>query len=105
MRTSCPVCNSTENSIIRSYRGSSNVFHSLQLATCSHCSLVFADPMPSEQDLTSYNASYFNNAHGGKSDTKVTDSFFNGIAKLRYQFVKNYLENINQQVKIVGITY
>jgi ubiquinone/menaquinone biosynthesis C-methylase UbiE len=101
MSISCPVCNSTDNRIIRSYRGSSNVFRSLQLTMCNTCSMVFTNPMPSEWDLTSFNASYFKNAHGGKSNTKVADSFFNGIAKLRYQFVKNYLENIKKDVKIV----
>ena len=73
MSISCPICNSTDNRIIRSYRGSSNVFFSLQLTMCNSCSMVFTNPMPSERDLTSFNASYFNNAHGGKSNTKVAD--------------------------------
>jgi SAM-dependent methyltransferase len=57
--------------------------------------------MPSGNALSLYNSSYFNNAHGGKSNTKVADSFFNGIAKLRYTFVINYLKRINFEVKTV----
>jgi len=101
MSISCPVCNSTDNIAIRSYRGNSGVFHSLQLYTCKSCSMVFANPMPSEHELISYNSSYFNNAHGGKSNTKVADSFFNGIAKLRFTFVINYLKSVNLEVKNV----
>ena len=101
MSTVCPVCQSTDNVTIRRYLGSSKIFQSLQLAMCNSCCMVFAEPMPSDQDLTSYNASYFNNAHGGKSNTRVTDSFFAGIAKLRYQFVRNYLKTNNREVQTV----
>ena len=101
MSIPCPVCNATDNVAIRSYRGNSGVFHSLQLYTCNSCSMVFANPMPSEYELTSYNSSYFNNAHGGKSNSKIADSFFNGIAKLRFMFVIDYLKSVNLEVKTV----
>ena len=101
MKNKCLICNKIDVALMRTYKASTKVFQGLELLTCNSCSMVFANPMPSDQELDKYNSSYFENAHGGKSDNPTTNAFFSGIAKLRYQFVQGFLAEKKVNVKKV----
>jgi SAM-dependent methyltransferase len=51
----------------------------------------FATPMPNEEALSEYNATYFATAHGGTPTGTVARAFFSGIAKLRIAYLERYL--------------
>jgi len=95
----CPICHSTEYSVLRSYRSDKAVFQQLKLAKCNACEMVFVDPMPSEQILEEYNSNYFMTAHGGIPQDVVSQSFFSGIAGLRMRHVENYLQKNRLKVE------
>lgn len=91
----CPLCGSTHNRVISPYHGVSPLFNNLKIYACDACSMMFAAPQPSEKELEEYNAHYFDNAHGGASENKISLAFFRGIARLRYAFVNQYLVKHN----------
>lgn len=91
LNTHCPVCLNNENYVIRPYLGHSSLFNSSVLKSCIPCGMVFADPLPSQQDLAEYNSKYFDSAHGGHSSNKISLAFYSGIALLRISFIKCYL--------------
>jgi SAM-dependent methyltransferase len=110
MKESCPVCNNINLEGIRDYHNHSTVYNDMQLLECSNCKMVFAFPMPSENEIELYNSSYFKNAHGEAPKSKVAKSFFSGIAKLRYDYILTFLNNnkivINNLLEIgPGIGY
>jgi SAM-dependent methyltransferase len=86
----CPVCRGESCEPLRPYRGHSEMLVGLDLVRCGQCELVFADPMPSEEQLSAYNSSYFDNAHGGLNMHPDALLFFSGIALLRLDHVMSY---------------
>ncbi len=97
----CPACQSTAVSYASDYRGAHGMFSGLDRLACGSCGLNFADPMPSAQDLEAFNASYFDNAHGGVAGHAEQDAFFSGLAALRVAHVESYLSECN--VKVANI--
>jgi len=91
MRGTCPICVSSDFEFKGVYRGAHPAFIGMKRAHCKTCKMVFADPMPSDSALSEFNASYFNNAHGGKPQGAATLAFFSGIARLRAAHLKHYL--------------
>ena len=90
----CPVCGSLDLTIIRKYRSSNRLFNHSFLNQCKVCELVFAWPLPSDEDLYKYNSNYFFSAHGGISRSRDSEAFFEGMAIIRYKYLENHL-NIN----------
>lgn len=95
----CPICNNTSYDLIRKYRSNKPIFNNLNVVQCNVCEMVFTDPMPTEDVLREYNASYFMTAHGGIPQDIESQSFFSGIAGLRMKHVENYLYTNQLSVK------
>jgi SAM-dependent methyltransferase len=91
MSATCPVCGGCEVELQGEYRGQHAAFAGMHRAQCRSCLMVFATPMPSEDILQQYNASYFNSAHGGKPQGAAALAFFSGIARLRLVHLQHYL--------------
>jgi len=92
MKGYCPVCESSDQVLRSSYRGTHKIFIGLMRAQCRACCMVYAVPMPSETALHEYNARYFSAAHGGTPNGSVALAFFSGIARLRITFLEHYLD-------------
>ena len=54
--------------------------------------MVFASPMPDDAALANYNASYFDNAHGGAPTDPVATAFHSAINLLRVVHLEQYLD-------------
>jgi len=91
----CPVCGSPDAEVRGPYRGTHPIFTGLNRAHCLSCGMVFADPMPGEELLEQYNASYFVSAHGDQPRDSLATAFFLGIARLRITHIERYLNNRN----------
>lgn len=98
MSTICPVCGGGDIELQGKYRGQHPAFAGMHRAHCHRCLMVFATPMPGQEILQQYNASYFNSAHGGKPQGAATLAFFSGIARLRLAHLERYL--LSQQVSV-----
>ena len=71
----------------------------MNLVRCTQCSMVYASPMPSDEVLTAYNASYFVTAHGGLNTNPVATAFFSGIAWIRIGHIEKYIRQYKADVK------
>ena len=49
----CPICKSTNFDNIGLYKNKHNFFSNIKLTKCKKCKLVFANPMPSPEELDS----------------------------------------------------
>ena len=96
---SCPICECPENAYLGPYRSKHGMFDGTSKVSCINCGLVFANPMPEEKEITRYNSSYFNVAHGGLTNDPHKISFFTGIAKIRANYISNYLIKNKLKVK------
>ena len=101
MDTACLVCSSTQVRSLRAFKGESEIFDQKYLTECLDCHMVFIDPMPSEEELTKYNATYFESAHGGHPSNPSAVAFFSGIGKLRGAYVDAFLTKNNLSAKKV----
>jgi SAM-dependent methyltransferase len=101
MIESCPVCESVAIEIKGAYRGIHPAFEGLNRARCNSCGMVFATPMPDDELLSEYNASYFESAHGGASSNAVSLAFFSAIARLRQAFLEKYLNS--RQIRVSSV--
>ena len=87
----CPVCDSAGCQLVGPYRGHSVLFQERSLVRCFGCDLVFADPMPADDELAEYNNSYFASVHGGLPTSPRAHAFLSGIARLRLRHIQNFL--------------
>jgi SAM-dependent methyltransferase len=94
----CPVCGNNNLEMRGPYRAQHASFDGIKLVQCLSCEMVFAEPMPSQDKLEQYNASYFTSAHGGKPQGAATLAFFTGVAKLRRDFLEGYLLKLGVSV-------
>lgn len=101
IETVCPVCGSKEFQQRMNYPNQSTVFSGMQIVQCGNCEMVFADPVPSEEELYIYNSHYFDNAHGGVSENPVTKAFHSGINLLRVTHIEKYLSVRERKIKRV----
>ena len=96
----CPVCFSYNIKTIRNYRNFSETFKNMKLIKCLDCFLHFSYPMPNEEMLKKYNENYHMSAHGSQDGAtkldKVSNAFFKGMAKIRYDYLKGF---INKETK------
>jgi len=105
----CPVCSSIKTERIRSYRNYSKTFEKMFLIKCKLCLVHFSNPMPKENLLKNYNENYHISAHGRKKGVSKIDSvskaFFEGIAKIRLDYLKNYLkkEKLSKNYKVLEV--
>lgn len=97
----CPVCEGGEISICDSYRGTHAIFFGINRAQCRTCEMVFAAPMPNNNQLEEYNARYFDTAHGGISENIIAKAFFTGIARLRFSHLERYIQEHSTKVSNV----
>jgi len=84
----CVVCGSSQLTRLSPYRYKHEMFSSCNLYQCQHCQFAFANPMPDDQSLEKYNASYFSNAHDGLPQDSVSLAFHSAINKLRAIYVE-----------------
>jgi len=102
----CPVCFSENIKTIRNYRNISETFINMKLNKCLDCFLHFSYPMPDEEMLKKYNENYHMSAHGSKEGStkldKVSDAFFRGIARIRYNYLKKFID-INTKRKKINV--
>lgn len=87
----CPVCGATDSNVLRKYRYQNAIFAGCSLVGCDRCGMVFAHPVPSEEELRQYNEGYFDNAHGGIATHPLTTAFYSAISRLRMEYVEAYL--------------
>jgi hypothetical protein len=97
----CVVCGNTDIKFLTKYRATHPTFSDIKIVECNTCGMVFANPMPSENDLEVYNTEFFMNAYGGLSNTKVANAYFYAIARLRYGYIQQFLKKNNIQVNNV----
>jgi len=88
----CPVCGGGNTRLQGVFRHEHPIFAVCSRAICGDCEMVFTAPMPSDADLSEYNASYFATAHGGHPSSLLVQAFFAGIARLRLAFLKRFLD-------------
>lgn len=86
---SCPGCEGESLRALGAYLGAATPFLGLRLAECRSCELVFADPMPTVEDLEEYNRNYWMNAHdrGAVSTSAPLTAFNSGMAQVRVAFL------------------
>lgn len=101
MRNHCPVC--SKNQILRSfsYKANSDLLQAKRINICSHCSLGFISPFPSDKDWIEYNSKYFLNAHGGVSSSNDIINYKNALAKMRYQYICDFIDGKKSHVKYI----
>jgi len=90
--TICPVCGGGNTRRQGAFRHEHPIFLGCSRVICDDCEMVFAAPMPSDTDLSKYNASYFASAHGGQPNSPMAQAFFAGIARLRLAFLRRFLD-------------
>ena len=88
----CPACNSDNVIFQDNYRAIHPAFAKMNRMVCSSCHLGFACPMPSIDALSAYNSSYFSEAHGGMAEHPISRAYFSGIAKIRIDHIRKYME-------------
>lgn len=67
-------------------------------AHCTNCDLVFADPLPSPEDWTAYNADYFTSAHGEAHLAPRAVTFRAALGKVRAGFVADKARDQEYQI-------
>lgn len=91
-KATCPVCHSTNMTVLSPYRTTSPELEGKQKATCDDCDMVFLTPLPSEQQWDEYNRNYFEKAHGGLAAKQRAKNYHMALAKIRGQHVRNLVE-------------
>ncbi|MCX6237732.1 MAG: methyltransferase domain-containing protein [Bacteroidia bacterium] len=98
MTKACPICGSSEISILAAYRSKHPTFAGLKLTNCHSCGMVFANPMPGEVALEKYNASFLKSTQNSHPRSVGNDAFFSGIARVRQMHLERYLSLHNIDV-------
>jgi hypothetical protein len=88
----CPVCGIQNTRKLGPYRYVHPIFSGCSRVECNDCKMVFTAPMPTDPDLSKYNANYFATAHGGKPNSQISEAFFEGIALLRLDYLRRFLD-------------
>lgn len=99
--TICPVCGGGNTRRQGTFRHEHPIFSGCSRMICGECEMVFTSPMPTDVDLSNYNASYFATAHGGQPNSPMAQAFFSGIARLRLAFLKRFLDRHQVDIKRV----
>lgn len=86
----CPGCDSGLIEIIRPYGGKHPVFQRMSLLECGKCSLVFADPQPTPEELKQYYSSYWD-GHVAVS-TPSTRRYYLAQSVSRVNYLASYFK-------------
>lgn len=86
---------------LKPYAYRSAFFECKEVRECQDCHMQYIYPMPSEEDWNEYNSSYFDNAHGGISESAWVNAYNSGVAKTRLYELRNYLELSNIKVQSI----
>ena len=97
----CPVCDGEDTKVQAKYRATNQSFAGINRAYCRGCRMIFASPMPSDQDLQNYNSRYYVSAYGGQAEHKSARAFFSAIALLRIAHIQRYLSKHNTKVSSI----
>jgi hypothetical protein len=97
----CPVCDAENTEVQAKYRAFSQYFANINRSQCPSCRLTYASPMPSDQNLKSYNSRYYESAYGGHAAHKTARANFSAIALLRTAHIQSYLSK--RKVKVSSI--
>lgn len=89
--SNCPICGGSETEIAGSYRNLHPAFAGLERAHCKSCDMMFATPMPSDEAMEKFNATYFDSAHNGLAKKAEATAFFNAIARIRGVHLEKFL--------------
>lgn len=79
----------------------SYLYKNRNLNKCSSCGFVFAEPMPSKEELAKYNSKYFESAEQDIELNKTQLAFFQAISKIRLKYVIDYLNN--NKIKVSNV--
>lgn len=88
----CPICKSTRVKPIKFYVAENSFFADSKICQCDECSMQMISPLPSKDAWDTYNNSYFMNAHGGASSSPWIEAYNTGVAKIRLNSFKKYLD-------------
>lgn len=88
----CQLCESTSYKEIQKYSFKNKIFENKSIVKCIKCSFKSIHPIPETSQLEAYNQKYFLNAHGDLKYNKITEVYFNTIAKCRVNFLQKFLE-------------
>lgn len=91
----CPVCGRSEIEIAGPYRNLHPSYAGLHRAHCRSCDMMFAAPMPSDEAMEEFNATYFDSAHDGLAQTSEALAFFNAVSKIRGIHLEKFLAKKN----------
>lgn len=86
----CPGCESRLIEIIRPYGGKHSVFQRMSLVECGECSLVFADPQPTPEELEQYYSSYWDG--NVAISTPSTRRYYLAQSVSRVKYLASYLK-------------
>jgi len=97
---SCNICHTSENNFFKKYKG--NFFYCEEIRQCENCSTVFANPMPSNEELNQYynKGIYFNNV--AKQNKKNIRIFHQLINISRIKLISKFL-NSKKNLNILDI--
>lgn len=99
----CPVCQSAAYVDLGAYRNESPVLEGLTKRICTVCGMVFAAPMPSPEVWNTYNASYFETAHGSTTDSPRARVFRHGLAKVRVAQVIDQIGSTKPAMRVLEV--
>ena len=86
----CPSCNTETSSPVGKYLGTNRVFSNLSLAGCTSCNLVYAAPMPTNNELDAYYKNYW---HGDvASSISSTRHYYLAQAITRIRYLKKNID-------------
>ncbi|MBV9989025.1 MAG: class I SAM-dependent methyltransferase [Chitinophagaceae bacterium] len=97
----CPVCQHLGAVLVQKYRYTHPAFANCRIVQCTDCGLYYAYPVPSAEQLSSYNSNYFSNAHGGVSQDQLTVAFHSAINLLRVVHVEQFADREQKNIRRV----
>jgi len=98
-KTYCPACGCLDLKCEKEYPGKSSAFADAKILECMQCEILFAHPIPRDEELAAYNLNYFQSAHGVNSEDRLNNPFFSGLAKIRFSQILSFLDKNNIVVK------
>ncbi len=91
MSDSCLICNSSNTRKISDYKGNSALFKQRYIHYCKECDYHYISPSIPDFKLDQYNSNYFQNAHQINNLTDKAEAYYNGISKIRINFIAEFL--------------
>lgn len=96
----CPSCNNSGVSNRISYLAQNSSFSNLSLLKCTSCGLLFADPMPSDSELSKYYGDYWKGEVAIVSPSTRRYYLAQSISRLRY--IQKYV-SLDKNTKLLDV--